>query len=260
MNKPWTIAVANDKGGVGKTSTVVNLAASFSLAGYQVLVVDVDPQANATHGLGVILENGEKSVYDLIMNPAKQDPGKAVRPTKWPNLFVLPASKDLSGAEVELVSKIGRENQLRKGLAPIENDYDIILFDTPPSLSLLTVNVLAFSRRTVVACQTHPYSFAALDRLFEIIELIKENINPELSICGVAATLYDQRTKVARDVLQQLQDGEATRDLLFKTVIHSNTSLAECSARGCPIAFEQRTNRGAMEYQALAEEIILRCL
>ena len=178
--KTRTIAVANEKGGVGKTVTVINLAAALSSADRSVLVVDMDPQANATKGLGVTPDGDRGSIYDLIMGNGPATAEAAVVPTRWEGLHLIPSHVDLSGAEVELVDVEGRENRLKEAIAPLFGHYDFILMDTPPSLSLLTINVFSCASEVLVPCQTHPYAYGALNELFDTIDAVREEINPEL--------------------------------------------------------------------------------
>jgi chromosome partitioning protein len=165
---------------------------------------------------------------------------------------------DLSGAEVELVDMEGRENRLKETLAPIDGNYDFILMDTPPSLSLLTVNVFSGATEVLVPCQTHPYAFGALAELFDTIEEIREEINPGLSVCGIVPTLVDLRTRVANTVMQQLKSDPRYRDLVFDTAIRSNTTIAESAEAGKPVVFYRRGSYGAMDYTELAKELLAR--
>lgn len=260
MGKKTTraIAVANEKGGVGKTVTVINLAAALSLAEQAVLVVDMDPQANATKGLGVAAADERPSVYDLIMDDGRRPADAAVIATGWKGLDLIPSHVDLSGAEVELVDAEGRENRLKEALAPLWDQYDYILMDTPPSLSLLTVNVFSCATEVLVPCQTHPYAFGALAELFDTIAAVREEINPELSITGIVPTLVDLRTRVANVVMRQLNSDERYRDLVFKSAIRSNTTIAESAEIGKPVVFYRRSSYGAVDYNALAAELMAR--
>lgn len=254
--KPRTIAVANEKGGVGKTVTVINLAAALTLADQSVLVVDMDPQANATKGLGVDPEGDLLSVYDLIINNGRQAVQETVVSTRWDRLDLIPAHVDLSGAEVELVAAEGRENRLKDALAPVLGNYDFVLMDTPPSLSLLTVNVFSCASEVLVPCQTHPYAFGAMAELFDTVEAVREEINPGLHVTGIVPTLVDLRTRVANGVMAQLRTDTRYRDLVFTTVIRSNTTIAESADVGKPVVFYRSTSHGARDYKRLAEELL----
>lgn len=252
------IAVANEKGGVGKTVTVINLAAALSRADQSVLVVDMDPQANATKGLGVEPDEERPSVYDLIMGNNGKSVEETILPLSWKGLHLLPSHPDLSGAEIELVEEDGRENRLKDVLASVRDAYDIILMDTPPSLSLLTVNVFSCASEVLVPCQTHPYAFGALAELFDTIEAIREEINPDLSISGIIPTLVDLRTRVAKVVMEQLKTDERYRDLVFNTLIRTNTTIAESAEVGKPVVFYRKSSYGAKDYTQLAEEFLAR--
>jgi chromosome partitioning protein len=256
--KTRTIAVANEKGGVGKTVTVINLAAALTRSNQSVLVVDMDPQGNATKGLGVALEDGAPSVYDLIMPKRRMAVGKAIVATAWDGLDLLPAHVDLAGAEVELVAVSGRENRLKEVLAPVAGKYDFILMDTPPSLSLLTINVFACASEVLVPCQTHPYAFGALAELFDTIEAVREEINPNLFISGIVPTIVDLRTRVSKVIMEQLHSDARYKDLVFSTAIRSNTTIAESAAVGKPLVFYRKSSYGAIDYNDLADELLAR--
>ncbi|MBW1693775.1 MAG: ParA family protein [Deltaproteobacteria bacterium] len=250
------IAVANEKGGVGKTVTVVNLGAALCQEGKRVLIVDMDPQFNATRGLGVELKEEMPTVYNLIKGDESIKAQDTIVTTKWHGLDLIPSHVDLSGAEVELVDEIGRENKLKDALDDINNAYDIILLDTPPSLSLLTVNVLAYAKEVLVPCQTHPYAYAALEELFDTILAIKKNINQDLSVVGVLATLFDTRTRVSHSVLEKLKNDDRYGPLLFETVIRVNTTIAESAGVGKPVVFYRQSSFGSLDYTNLAKELL----
>jgi chromosome partitioning protein len=250
------IAVANEKGGVGKTVTVINLGAALSLEGQSVLVVDMDPQFNATKGLGAEVNEETLTAYDLLMSPKTISAQDAILQTKWPGLDLIPSHVDLAGAEVELVNEAGRENRLKEALGNIAKEYDFILVDTPPSLSLLTVNVLAYAKEVLVPCQTHPYAYDALDELFDTVFAIKEEINPDLRITGIVATFFDKRTRVSHHIMEKLREDNRYKDLLFDTVIRVNTTLAESAAVGKPLVFFRQSSYGSFDYMRLAKELL----
>jgi len=254
--KTRKVAVANEKGGVGKTATIVNLGAALAKGGQNVLIVDMDPQFNATQGLGIALEDVTHSVYDLLQDAPEIDSRDAIVSTPWKGLDLLPSVPDLAGAEVELVNAEGRENRLKEGVADIDGRYDFILLDTPPSLSLLTVNVFAYADEVLVPCQTHPYAFGALNELFDTIGAIRRGINPKLKTTGVVATFYDQRTRVSNNTLERLKSDERYGPLLFDTVIRSNTTVAESADVGKPVVFYRPGSYGARDYIRLAEELV----
>lgn len=250
------IAVANEKGGVGKTVTLINLAAALALRGCKVLVVDMDPQANTTHGLGVQLASDQISVYDLIVPNASAKAREAIVATQWDGIDLIPAHVDLVGAEVELVDLEGREDQLRKAMARQTGGYDFILLDTPPSLSLLTINVFAYASHVLVPCQTHPYAYAALAELFDTIAAVKDQINDAIAVLGIVATFFDSRTRVSTMILKQLQEDERYKALLLKSIIRTNITIAESAAVGRPVVFYRKTSNGAADYLALGDEVL----
>ncbi len=254
--KARIISVVNEKGGVGKTVTVINLAAGLSVKGKDVLVVDMDPQLNATKGLGHNGDEGAPSVYDTIRNSNSVPAESAIWHTPWEHLHLLPSHVDLSGVEIELATKIGRENRLKKALEPVVDQYDFILLDTPPSLSLLTVNVLACAREVLIPCQTHPYAYAAMDELLETISVIREEINPDIEVLGVIPTFFDSRTRVSNRILEELQKDERFQNKLFNTVIRINTTIAESAYHKKPVVFFKRSSTGAQDYLALTDEIL----
>jgi chromosome partitioning protein len=254
-NHAKVLAVANEKGGVGKTVTVINLGAAVSLKAKKVLIVDMDPQANATRGLGVEVDADTLNTYDVLNNPRLKTAQDAVLQTRWKGLDLIPSHVDLSGAEVELVKEVGRENRLKEALSGLKSVYDFIILDTPPSLSLLTVNVFVCADEVIVPCQTHPYAFDALEELFDTISAVRMEINPKLKAAGILATMFDQRTRVSRDILEKLKRDERYKDLLYQTVIRSNTTIADSADVGKPVVFYRTTSFGAIDYKAFADEI-----
>jgi len=250
------IAVANEKGGVGKTVTVVNLGAALGQEGQTVLIVDLDPQFNATKGLGVEVNEGMPTVYNLIDGKQSITAADVTVPTKWQGLDLIPSHIDLAGAEVELAGVAGRENKLREALKDVSAKYDIILLDTPPSLSLLTVNVFAYAKEVLVPCQTHPYAYEALGDLFDTIFAIKADINPDLNVTGIVATMFDTRTRVSHNIMEKLKTDERYKHLLFDTVIRVNTTIAESAGVGKPVFFFRQSSYGSIDYMNLAQELL----
>jgi len=223
-----------------------------------VLIVDMDPQANATKGLGVTVEEGMPSIYDVLMGRNKGTAARAVAATRWQHLDLIPSHVDLAGAEIELINEVGRENRLKETLQNIAAGYDFVLLDTPPSLSLLTVNVFAYAQEVIVPCQTHPYAYGALDELFDTIAAVKQEINPELAVSGIVPTLFDRRTRVSHQVLEKLRNDEAYRPLLFDTLIRVNTTIADSAEVGKPVIFYRSGSFGAADYRDLAKEVLKR--
>lgn len=243
------IAFVNQKGGVGKTTTVQNVGAGLARIGRRVLIIDLDPQANLTEGYGVNPDEIEKSVYNLLMGT---DTLGNISVKVSDNLDIVPACIDLAGAEVELLSLPGKEHRLRKALEPVTG-YDYILIDCPPSLGQLTLNGLTAVQEVIIPIQSQFYAFKALRKLMETVEMVKQWSNPDLEISGIVATLYDARKSLSKDVVAQLQEYFGNK--LFKTLIRDNTKLAETPAAGTDVFSYASNSMGAWDYRALCEEI-----
>ena len=243
------IAVVNQKGGVGKTTSAVNLTAALRALGLKVLLCDFDPQANATSGLGVDKRKLHTSVYDVVVGdtPVVQ----AIVHTKFGD--VLPATADLAGAAVELLSIERPQYQLMDALKTVENDYDLIMIDCPPSLEMLTLNALAAADGILVPVQCEYYALEGLTDLMNTLRLIKKRINPNLEIFGVALTMFDGRTNFSTQVAQEVRKHFPGK--VFATVVPRNVRLAEAPSHGLPVTVYDRLSRGAMAYKAMAEEI-----
>ena len=243
------IAVVNQKGGVGKTTTAVNLAAALTEQGLRVLVCDFDPQANATSGLGVDKRKIKASSYDVVINgvPAVE----AIVATKYAD--VLPSSADLAGAGVELIDQTGREQQLKKALTPIRDRYDMILIDCPPSLELLTLNGLCACDGILIPVQCEYYALEGLSDLMATMRAVKRKLNPSLEIFGVVLTMFDGRTNFSAQVAQEVRRHFPGK--VFSTVIPRNIRLAEAPSHGVPVTVYDRISRGSLAYKQMAEEI-----
>jgi chromosome partitioning protein len=249
-----TIAIANQKGGCGKTTTSVNLSAALAEKGRKTLLVDLDPQGHSTIGFGYDPDEIEKTVYDAITK--SQVPiSQVVLKTKFEKLDLVPSNVLLSGAEVELASEVGREFVLTEALKAVADEYDMCIIDCPPSLSLLTLNGLVASNDIVVPVQAHYYAMEGLKQLFETANIINEHLNPcNINILGLLLTFVDKKTLLSRQT--QMQMREYFGDLVFDTVIHESVRLAEAPSSGEPIFTYAPDSRSAAEYMALAEEII----
>lgn len=245
------MCVANQKGGVGKTTTAVSLAAALAERGVRVLLVDLDPQANASTGLGVRVGEGSPSTYRVLIGdlPVAQ----AVRGTDLENLEVLPASLDLAGAEIELVSLLSRESQLREALAEARSDYGLVLIDCPPSLGLLTINGLVAADQVLVPIQCEYYALEGLGHLLETIRLVHDGLNSDLQVGGVVLTMHDARTNLAEQVADEVRAHFG--DLVFQTVVPRTVRLSEAPSFGQPIELFDPSSRGARAYQRLAGEV-----
>ena len=255
-NQPAFIyTVANQKGGVGKTTTTVNLAAFIAARRAKVLIIDSDPQGNATSSLGVADDDGQATLYDTLINkvPLKD----VIRPTSRERLFIAPAGPELAAAEVEMVQVMARETLLHKALQPVIEDYDFIFIDTPPSLGLLTVNALtACNQGVIIPVQCEYLALEGLGQLIHTVNLVQENLNAELQVAGVVMTMYDGRTNLAADVVKEVKD--YFPEQLFKSIIPRNIRLSEAPSYGEDILAYAPSSTGCMAYQKLTEELLSR--
>ncbi|MDX9874586.1 MAG: ParA family protein [Spongiibacteraceae bacterium] len=247
------VAVTNQKGGVGKTTTCVNLAASLVATRRRVLLVDLDPQGNATMGSGIDKNAVDTSVYDVLVQGS---PVTEVAQRSESGFDVLPANSDLTAAEVELLNVIGREFRLREALAAVRDQYDYIIIDCPPSLNMLTVNALSAADGVIIPMQCEYYALEGLTALLDTIQRVQQVINPQLRIEGLLRTMYDPRNSLTNDVSRQLADHFGDR--VYRTVIPRNVRLAEAPSFGQPVLAYDKNSKGAMAYLALAGEILRR--
>ena len=248
---PRVMAVANQKGGVGKTTTTVNLGAALAELGYRVLVVDLDPQGNATTGLGIDARNFELSMYDVIMRDAPME--DCIEPTSVKNLFVAPATIDLAGVEIELVPAFSREMKLKKAIDSVVDDFDFALIDCPPSLGLITINGLAAASEVLVPIQCEYYALEGLGQLLRNVHLVESNLNSKLEVSTIVLTMYDARTRLAVDVAGEVRDHFP--DKVCRSVIPRTVRISEAPSFGQPITVFDPSSRGAVAYRELAKEV-----
>lgn len=246
------IAVANQKGGVGKTTTSINLAASLATLEKKVLLVDADPQANASSGLGVDIKNIDGSIYECIID--HMDIKDAIYTTDVENLDIIPSHIDLVGAEIEMLEMKNRENVLKGLLLPLKGYYDYILIDCSPSLGLITVNALTAADSVIIPMQCEYFALEGISKLLNTIKIIKSKLNPQLEIEGFLPTMYDSRLRIANQTYSELK--RHFQDLVFKTLIQRNVKLSEAPSYGVPALFYDADSAGAKNYLALAQEII----
>ncbi len=251
---PRCMAVANQKGGVGKTTTTVNLGASLAELGYRVLVIDLDPQGNATTGLGINGRNLDASVYDVILHDVPIE--DVIEPTTLRNLFVVPATIDLAGAEIELVPVFSRELRLRRALETIAPDFDFLLIDCPPSLGLLTVNALAAAGEVLVPIQCEYYALEGLSQLLRNVNLVRSNLNNRLEVSTIVLTMYDARTKLAEQVAEEVRGAlSVSRVQPPMQQLPRTVRLSEAPSFGQPVTTFDSSSRGAIAYRELAKEV-----
>ena len=248
------ISLANQKGGVGKTTTSINLAAALAKLGKRVLLVDADPQANTSSGLGINIQELDNTVYECLINGI--DPNTAILPTNVENLYMIPSHIDLVGAEIEMLDKDNRENLMKQILLPLKNQYDYILIDCSPSLGLITVNALTASDSVIIPVQCEFFALEGIAKLLNTIKIIKSKLNPSLKIEGFLLTMFDNRLRLSNQVYEEVK--RHFGDLVFNTVISRNVRLSEAPSHGLSVLDYDPHSKGAQNYVSLAKEVIKR--
>ncbi len=246
------IAIANQKGGVGKTTTAINLGASIAVLGQKVLVIDSDPQANATSGLGIIPEEGMKTTYHCIVNGQSLE--EAILPTDTPNLWIVPSSIDLVGAELELVSRMKREFMLADAIKDVRDQYDFIFIDCLPSLGLITLNALTAADSVLIPVQCEVFALEGLSKLKDTIDLVRKHLNPNLTVEGIVLSMFDRRLRLARVIVDEIRTHST--DPVFETVIHRNSKIGEAPSMHKPVVLYDAYSKGSRNFLHLAKEFL----